>query len=99
MGIVCETKEEYTALKEKAMMVKVILLDKADLPPLTNPSLFSKKRKKQFVEDMTEYMEHPIEEITAKFNDVVNETILAGGADVSEYPVYETPVKWKPRQK
>ena len=28
MGIVCETKEEYDALKEKAMMVKVILLDK-----------------------------------------------------------------------
>lgn len=92
MGIVCETKEEYAALKEKAMMVKVILLDKRGDHPLTNPSLFSDRKKKEFVKEMTEYMERPTEEIVAEFNEVVNDTILAGGADVSEYPVYETPV-------
>lgn len=93
MGIVCETKEEYEALKEKAMMVKVILLDKGDHHPLTNPSAFSDRKKRAFVKEMAEYMEHPIEEITSQFNEVVNNTILAGGADVSDYPVYETPVK------
>ena len=41
---------------------------------------------------MTEYMERTTDEITSEFNEVVNNTILAGGADVSEYPVYETPV-------
>jgi hypothetical protein len=92
MGIVCETKEEYDALKEKAMMVKVILLDKGGDHPLANPSLFSDRKKRAFIKEMTEYMERTTDEITSEFNEVVNNTILAGGADVSEYPVYETPV-------
>jgi hypothetical protein len=89
--IVCENKAEYDALKHKAMMAKVVLLDKAGEHPLTNPSLFSDRKKRQFVKDLSEYMERPTDEITTAFGEVVNHTILACGADVSTYPIYETP--------
>jgi hypothetical protein len=89
MEVVCKNKEEYDALKNKAMMCKVILLDKGGNHPLTNPSIFRDRKKKDFVKGMTEYMERPVEEITTEFNEVVNSTLLASGADLSTYPIYE----------
>jgi len=88
--IVCETKEEYDALKKKAMMAKVVLLDRKGEHPLTNPSLFSGKKKKQFLGELSELMITDTDILTEQFNDIVNQNILAGGADISQYPIYET---------
>ena len=90
--IVCETKEEYDALKEKAMMVKLILLENKGEHPLSNPSLFSGKKKKQFLSEMSEMMTYDIDIIKQQFNDVVNHTLLAEGADISQYPIYDLSV-------
>ena len=88
--IACETREEYDALKQKAMMAKVVLLDRKGEHPLMNPSLFNGKKKKQFLGELSELMLCDTNILTEQFNDVVNHNILAGGADVSQYPIYQT---------
>lgn len=89
--IICETQEEYDVLKRKALMAKVVLLDKNNEHPLMNPSLFSGKKKQKFVDDLKEMMNYDYDLLTEQFNDVVNSNLLAGGADISQYPIYETP--------
>ena len=49
MKVVCETPEELQALKDKALMLRMIALDEMDLSPVTNMSSIS-KRKQQKVE-------------------------------------------------
>jgi hypothetical protein len=89
--IACETREEYDVLKKKALMAKVVLLDRKGEHPLMNPSLFSGKKKKQFLGELSELMNCDIDTLTEQFNDVVNHNLLTGGADISQYPIYETP--------
>jgi hypothetical protein len=88
MRIEVETQEELTALKNKALKVKIIALDKLEKDPLSNTSYFTNKEKRKLLELMTELFTMSDEEINNKFNTIVNEDILSNGKDVSNYPVY-----------
>jgi len=87
----CSTKEELQALKEKAMKVKVICLDEMDKHPLCNPSYFTKRDKDKLLERMGKMMHtYSNEEIEKSFSTIVNDRLLTCGADVSNYPIYDT---------
>jgi hypothetical protein len=87
--IECDTEEQHTYLKTKAMKCKVICLDKMEKHPLMNPSYFNKKDKERLVELMTEWFSKSDEEIDKWFNDIVNDRILANGLDYQHYPIYD----------
>lgn len=87
----CSSQEELTSLKEKAMKVKVICLDEMDKHPLCNPSFFSKREKDKLLEKMgIIFNSYSNEEIDKTFASIVNDRLLASGADVSNYPIYDT---------
>jgi hypothetical protein len=88
MKIEVETQEELNRLKDKAIKVKVIAFSQMEKPPLTNGSFLSKKEKRILMEKMTELFAKPDAEIDEEFNKIVNEEVLDGGKDISEYPVY-----------
>lgn len=88
--ISCDSIEEYNNLKHKAMMIKMILLDKGGDNPMTNPAGFPELKKRRFLKEMGDYMSHSIESIEESFNEIVNHKLLSGEADISQYPVYET---------
>ena len=75
--------------KEYITKVKVIALDKMGKFPLTNPSYFSQKEKKQLISLMEEVMKQSEEDITLIFNEVCNEKIFSPEADYSTFPVYK----------
>lgn len=86
----CETEEQLSLLKEKAMKTKVIALDKMDKHPLMNPSTFSKRDKATLMMKMGDiFNDWSDEQINKEFNDIVNDRILAGGIDYQHYPVYD----------
>lgn len=87
--IECETEEQLTLLKEKAMKCKLIALDKLDKHPLSNPTYFSKNEKSKVYDLMTEWFNKDDEEVNKWFNDIVNDRILANGLDYQNYPVYD----------
>jgi hypothetical protein len=91
MILECSTKEELEALKEKAMKIKIICLDEMDKHPLCNPSFFNKRDKDKLLQRMGEMMRtYSNEEIEKKVASIVNERLLTSGADVSNYPIYDT---------
>jgi hypothetical protein len=89
MKIQCESQEEYDALKHKVMMVKVIVLDMKGHSPLINPSNFRGRKKTDFIEEVEKHLRMDLDELTILFNEVVNDTLLSGDADVSTFPIYE----------
>jgi len=89
MKIQCESQEEYDALKHKVMMVKMIVLDMKGHSSLTNPANFRGRKRTEFIEEVEKYLRMDLDEITILFNEVVNDTLLSGDADVSTFPIYE----------
>ena len=85
----CENEEQLTHLKNKAIKVKIIALEKMEKHPLSNPSYFSKNDRSKVLELMLELFSKDDEEINNLFNVIVNEKILANGLDYQNYPVYD----------
>ena len=88
--MVCATQEEYDYLKNKIMMIKIVVLNNLGLHPLTNPSAFRGRKRENFMKEIEKHMSLDIDDITNQFNDVVNDILLNGGTDVSQYPIYNT---------
>jgi hypothetical protein len=90
MKIECATEEELNKLKEKAMKVKIIVLEDMNKPPLTNVSNFNKRDKSKVLEKMeflfTSYTD---EQIDKEFNSIVCDKLLDSGIDISQYPIYD----------
>ena len=83
------SSEDLLALtKEKIMKCKLIGLDKMNLSVMTNPRYVTKRQKEELISIVEKLMECDDESITKQFNDIVNEKLLNGGADISKYPIY-----------
>ena len=86
----CADETELERLKHKAMKLKVIVLDTWDKHPLQNPSLFNKRQKERFTNEIKVlWNTMSDEQIEKEFNDICCERLFNAGADVSTYPVYE----------
>jgi hypothetical protein len=76
MKIVCDSPEHLQALKDKTLMLRMVVLDEMGIPPLTNLSAVS-KRKQQKVEAMIlNKWETPYEEIKKIFDAIICDDIL-----------------------
>lgn len=85
-----ETEEEkqIREMKEKAMKCKVIALEDLGHPPLSNPSLFSKRDKKKVLDKMTLwYNTKSDEEIDEEFNDIVLDKVFSNNDDYTKYSI------------
>lgn len=90
MKIDCSTEEELAKLKEKAMKVKIIVLEDMNKHPLTNVSTFSKREKAKVLEKMEFlFASYTDEQIDKEFNAIVCDKLLDNGADLSQYPIYD----------
>ena len=82
------TEEELTALKDKCLKCKVILLEKMNKHPLSNISLFSKRQKEVFIRELKEIMDTWTDErINEEFNAIVCDDLLDAKKEVKTYPV------------
>jgi len=89
-----ETEEQLTALKEKCLKCKVILMEKKGKHPLSNLSLFSKRQKDLFLRELDEMMKTmPDEQITNEFNAIVCDDLFS---NTNDYTTYHTLEKAEP---
>ena len=89
-------EEELARKKEKALKCKVISLDLLNHSPLANPSHMNPRDKQKVISLMTTWFEKPDSEVDGEFNDIVNNKILHGSADISLYPCNETTYSEEP---
>jgi len=86
----CKDEDELNRLKEKAMKLKVILLDDWDKHPLQNPALFDKRRRERFEKELKDmWYKMTDEQIEKEFNDICCGRLFADGVDISAYPCAE----------
>lgn len=86
------TEEEKEKIRRKAYidMIKVIALDRVNLPVLTNPSTLSKQKKDKVMETMYSIMEELAEEeLKKEFNRVCHEKLFTPETDYSQFPIYK----------
>jgi len=82
-----KNEEELQQFKDKAMKLKVILLDRLGKHPLQNPSFFNKREKDKFLCKIREmWNEITDDEVNKEFNSIVCDNLFTNGADVSNYP-------------
>ncbi len=88
--VTCSNEEELNKLKEKAMKLKLIVLDNWDKHPLQNPSLFNKRQKDKFTAELKSLWNTMTnEQIDKEFNDICCSRLFEVGCDISTYPIYE----------
>ena len=86
----CADEDELNRLKDKAMKLKVIVLDTWDKHPLQNPSLFNKRQKERFTNELKVLWNTMTDEqIEKEFNDICCSRLFDAGCDISNYPCYE----------
>jgi len=68
--------------------VKVVALDRMNMPPLINPSTFSRKDKQILITLMEDVMKLPEDELTKTFNEVCNDRLFTDKMDYTTFPVY-----------
>jgi hypothetical protein len=80
-------------MKEVITMLKVISLNRMNLPPLYNCSSLSSTKRKVFLEIMNnlvnEFNEGKEEDIRSEFNTVCIEKLFTDNIDYSQFPVYK----------
>jgi hypothetical protein len=75
--------------KVYAMRLKVIALFNLKKHPLSNPSTFLQKDKREVMEEMARLRdENTIEVNIAKFNDICSTLLFSPGSDYTSYPMY-----------
>lgn len=90
MKVNCSTEDELERLKEKAMKVKMIVLEDMNKHPLSNCSTFSKREKAKVLEKMEFlFASYTDDEIDKEFNAIVCDKLLENGADLTQYPIYD----------
>ena len=86
------SEEEKEKQRRKAYidMLKVIALDKLDLPILTNPGCLPKRKKEKVMETMYSIMaELAEEEMKKEFQRVCHEKLFVDAVDYSQFPIYK----------
>ena len=87
----CKDEEELQKFKDKAVRLKVIVLDKMNKPPLINPKLFDRRDRKKFEAELKKaWVSLTDDEIIKEFNEIVCDRIFADGVDISTYPCLQT---------
>ena len=87
----CKDEEELQKFKDKAVRLKVIVLDKMDKSPLINPKLFDRRDRKKFEAELKKaWVSLTDDEIIKEFNEIVCDRIFADGVDISTYPCLQT---------
>jgi len=69
--------------------VKVVALDRMNMPPLMNPSTFSKKDKQILITLMEDVMKMSEDELTKTFNEVCNDRLFTQNMDYTTFPIYK----------
>jgi hypothetical protein len=69
--------------------VKVVALDRMNMPPLINPSTFSKKDKQILITLMEDVMKMSEDELTKTFNEVCNDRLFTQNMDYTTFPIYK----------
>ena len=86
----CKDEDELKYYKDKAMKLKVILLDNWEKHPLQNPKLLDKRRRERFEKELKElWNTMSDEQIDKEFGDICCSRLFGEGADVSNYPCFE----------
>lgn len=73
--------------KDKVMMSKVVALDKMKKDPMTNPSTFRNRDKREFMCHIEFLMALSEEDLTNEFNEVCLDTVFSTN-EYNLYPVY-----------
>ena len=85
--IVCDNKEEFDRLKNKANKLRLILLDKKDKNLFCKLSSFDARDKKKIIRELNDMWNSMTdEEIDAEFNEICCDKLFASSKDVSTYP-------------
>jgi len=76
MRIVCDTPEQVQALKDKALMLRMVALDELQIPPLTNLSSISKRKQQKVEALILNKWEMPMCEIKELFDRIICDDVL-----------------------
>jgi hypothetical protein len=77
----------YLEQKERAMKAKCVALEALGHHPLANPSKFSRRDKAKVLDLMTIWFNKTDEELTAEFNDVINDKVLNETSPYENYGI------------